>query len=216
MSSCRFAASETGWYRLQLHLWTCRGRAQRNLGHSVRWQWILGYQGSSRDLPHVGPHACTGNTAGKMVANRARQGAHLADRRPLHGWRTLFAWMQLQSLGSNCCQMFSLPGCCYLLCHRYWTQQQQLYDIWYMIYDVCYNIWFDMIWYDMIWYDMNDMIWYDMIWYDMIWYDMIWYDMIRYDTIRYDIYLFNQYWPETGLSNSVVSGLNGGLYILNN
>ena len=32
----------------------------------------------------------------------------------------------------------------------------------FMIYDMIYDIWYDMIWYDMIWYDM---IWYDMIWY---------------------------------------------------
>ena len=36
------------------------------------------------------------------------------------------------------------------------------------VYDMIYDIWYDMIWYDMIWYDMI----YDMIWYDMIWYDI--------------------------------------------
>ena len=50
------------------------------------------------------------------------------------------------------------------------------YDMCYIIYDIYYDIWYDMIRYDMIQYDM---IWY-MIWYDTIWYDM--YDMI-YDMI---------------------------------
>jgi len=53
-----------------------------------------------------------------------------------------------------------------------------LYYIWYdMIYDVIwYDIWYDMTWYDMIWYDiLCDAIWHDMTWY-MIWY-VIWYDI---------------------------------------
>jgi len=45
--------------------------------------------------------------------------------------------------------------------------------IWYMVYDMIYGIWYDVIWYG-IWYDV---IWYDMV-YDMIWYGMVWYDMI--------------------------------------
>jgi hypothetical protein len=55
----------------------------------------------------------------------------------------------------------------------------QVYDIWYMIYDIwCDVVWCYVIWYDIVRYDMI----YDMRWYDMIWYDMI-YDMIYLLTV---------------------------------
>ena len=69
------------------------------------------------------------------------------------------------------------------------------HDMWYIICDIWYDIWYNMIWYDTLrndttrhdmWYMICDMILYD-IWYDMIWYNMIRYDTTWHDTTRYVI-----------------------------
>jgi len=61
---------------------------------------------------------------------------------------------------------------------------------------------YDMVWYDMIymvWYIWYDM-WYDMVWYD-IWYDMI-YGMVWYGMI-YIIYLLTAIGLPTGGSSTI-------------
>ena len=67
---------------------------------------------------------------------------------------------------------------------RYDMFYDMIYMTWYMLYDIWYDI-YDTIWY-MIWCETirYGMIWYD-IWCDILWYDKIWYDMILFSAIRF-------------------------------
>ena len=82
-------------------------------------------------------------------------------------------------------------ACCDMIYDMMWYDMMIyiIYDICdMMIYDIRYDIWYDVIWYDIwydaLWYDMIYVIWWYMI-YNMIWYIWcnIWCDVIWYDAL---------------------------------